>query len=243
MSRASCRILGFVLLSIVSMPDIAPAYLASPAELRNFWERERTLNAPLLLSFSDRSGKYELEIMLYPDGTWARTIRNGQRQQTVWKRGLDAWRLRDGTWIREPRHISWEDWGFEPDIEVLLAMTPAELLLTRGLGRHPEGYAWLYGARSDRAPAPWFGLLPDPLRLAIWNSTHERIGRVEYRYEGKHRYPDHIRFDRGRDVFSLHRTSTRWNPPKPLAPRIPAAIAATPPNFPPRPEDVTRPTP
>ena len=129
------------------------------------------------------------------------------------KWGVDAWRKQGDSWEKEKRQAGWDDWLFEPKIDVLLQITPREWFRTRGLGRHPHGYVWIYGARHDQESGTWLGLLGRPLRPGIWNSTNPALGRATYLYEAGHKYPDIIQFARPeRGDFRLEKRKVEWNP-------------------------------
>lgn len=207
----------FLAAALVLFATSAGAYLPSFAELRQWWPEDRPLPGDLLLHYQSTSGDGQsLEVYIRRDGLWAKRVRldSGTQPRLTWKWGLDVWvessgRVRQG--LR--REASWDDWLFEPNVEVLLKLAPATWRYERGLGRYNDTFMWLFGARHDRAAGEWLGLLGTPLRAAAWQSANDQIGRVWFEYNGDNRYPDEIRFERpGRNSFVLRKIDAVWNP-------------------------------
>lgn len=202
------------LLAGLCLATSAVAYLATTNEIALFWDRERSIPNEVYVRYeSAESPAQILEIYVRTDGLWAKRVMTGDSvQREVWKWGLDTWQMRQGVWKKSPRRqATWEDWLFEPRVDVLLQLTSNEYFAVSGLGKHKEGYAWIYGARHDLDAGPWFSLLRDPIRLGAWTSSNEDIGKIELAYAPKEFYPKQIVFERQhRAAYRLSRQALNW---------------------------------
>lgn len=228
-----------IVAAVVFVAANAYAYLATPVEIQQFWDRQRQLRNELYLRYESADETPQiLEVFIRPDGLWAKRVNlGGAAQRETWKWGADSWHFREQTWKKAPRkHAGWEDWLFEPKAEILLHLTQQETLSTSGLGLHPEGQLWLYGARHQNQPTAWFGLLRDSIRLGAWHSTNDEIGQIEFRYDPGERYPKEIKFQRqNRPQYQLTRRALIWKPANSRGFQKPASINLDARRLPPRP--------
>jgi len=233
-----------VIVLLVLLPVGAFAYLPSPTELRHYWDQQRLNRGVVYLRYeSNTANRQVLEVRIRPDGLWGKRITLDNRAPvTHWYYGSQIWRKSQaGHWKPRPRKTAdWDDWAFEPLIDVLLQLTPAQLLSRRGLGHDRDHYEWIYGGRSERSAPPWFSLIGDPVRISQWVSDSKKLGFVRFKYQGTHKYPDIILFKReARPDFLLIKTDVQWVSDRSDPMPVPSELKLDPKTLPIRPEAVT----
>lgn len=200
-----------VLLAAVLLADAAWAWLPTTTELRRMWLRDRELSHPIHLSYRNPDQTDGFDVMIRPDGLWGkRIVRNREITRTVWKWGPRIWIYGQagGATMGQRSGITWDDWLFDPAIDQLLALTPADMLDTRGLGAMADGQdAWIFGARHEQAAPPWFAVRSSPMRMLAWETADLQLGQVHFEYGARERYPNLIRFDRSDQELRFRRTA------------------------------------